>query len=109
MAASTALAEQMPSSTRRKRFGQHGGALQAIDHEAVNLAPEDDRRLPDPAHQAFRLCHDGRFGPGRGHDLDERNEVRRINRVSYDTPPAPLSPSVKAEAGRPEVELATMA
>ena len=98
-----------PVFDESKCFGEKR-ALKPVDDKAVDLAAQPDRRLSDLVASArLRDPTTLSISPRRWHDLDKRDEMRRVDRMHDKATRAVLEPfCVKAEAGRPEVELARM-
>ena len=67
----------------------HQRPLQAVQHEAMDLAPDFDRRLADGRHERQRAQHDVRPREWRAGNLDEGDEVRRVDGMGDDHTVAP--------------------
>src|SRR4029450_8088141 len=66
-----------------ERLGEER-TLQAIEDEALNFRAHDDRDLAYRLVQRLRSSHDVGRSPRRGRELDQRHQMRRVDRMRND-------------------------
>ena len=78
----------VPLAHQAHRLGQQR-ALQAIEDEAVELAPDHHRHLSDGAHHGMCALQRRCVRPRRAAKLDDGDQMRRIHRMGDDTARTP--------------------